>query len=88
MGIFDSGRYRYIGGDKGKRWKVFDKHTGKQVNEISFTEAKKRFYKAYDNKLITKIMRRQGMKGKDGRKVAKGLVRAYRLGIIGADALY
>jgi hypothetical protein len=88
MGIFDSGRYRYIGGGKGKPWQMFDKHSGKLVKTISFKEAKARFYKAYDNKLITKIMRRQGMKGKDGRKVAKGLVRAYRLGIIGADALY
>lgn len=49
---------------------------------------KPRFRKAYDSALIKKVMRRQGMKGKDGRKVATGLVRAYRLGIVNADALY
>lgn len=88
MGYFESGRYRYIGGGKGSKWKMIDKNTGKKVRTLTFRQAKARFRKAYDNKLINKVMRRQGMKGKDGRKVAKGLVRAYRLGIIDADALY
>lgn len=88
MGAFEYGRYRYVGGGKGRTWTMFDKNTGRKIKVISFKEAKARFAKAYDNKLIRKIMRRQGMKGKDGRKVAKGLIKAWRLGIIGSDALY
>ncbi len=88
MGTFDTGRYKYEGGGKGRRWKMVDKSTGKMVKWLPFREAKKRFTKAYDNKLVLKVMRRQGMKGADGRKVAKGLVKAYRLGKINADALY
>lgn len=88
MGYFESGRWRYEGGGKGSRWKMIDKSTGKVIKTLTFKQSKARFRKAYENKLINKVMRRQGMKGKDGRKVAKGLVKAYRLGIINADALY
>jgi len=88
MGVFEYGKFRYVGGGKGRKWIMYDKHTGKQIRTLTFKEAKARFAKAYDNKLITKIMRRQGMKGAGGRKVAKGLIKAWRLGIIGSDALY
>lgn len=88
MGTFDVGRWRYEGGGKGSRWKLIDKHTGKQIRTITFKEAKKRFSKEYDRKLVNKVMRRQNLKGANGRKVAKGLVKAYRLGKIDADALY
>lgn len=88
MGYFDTGRYKYVGGGKGSRWKMIDKSDGRVIKTVTFKQAKARFRKAYDNKLILKVMRRQGMKGKDGRKVAKGLVKAYRLGIVNADALY
>ncbi len=88
MGSFESGRWRYEGGGKGSKWKMIDKSSGKLIKTITFKQARSRFRKAYDNKLILKVMRRQGMKGKDGRKVAKGLVKAYRLGKINADALY
>lgn len=88
MGTFDSGRWRYEGGGKGARWKMIDKHSGRVVKIIPFREAKSRFRRAYDNKLTLKVMRRQGLVGKDGRKVAKGLVKAYRLGKVDADALY
>jgi hypothetical protein len=88
MGTFDAGRWRYEGGGKGSRWKLIDKSTGRQVKTLTFREAKRRFAKEYDRKLVNKVMRRQGLKGKDGRKVARGLVRAYRLGKVNADALY
>lgn len=88
MGSFVSGRYRYEGGGRGSRWKMYDQHDDRHIKTLTFREAKARFRKAYDNKLVLKVMRRQGLRGKDGRKVAKGLVRAYRLGKINADALY
>ena len=88
MGYFDDGRWRYEGGGKGSRWKMIDKSDGRVVKTLTFKQSKERFRKAYDRKLVNKVMRRQGMKGKDGRKVAKGLVKAYRLGKINADALY
>lgn len=88
MGYFDGGRYRYEGGGKGSRWKMIDKSNNRVIKTMAFKEAKVRFAKAYDNKLILKVMRRQDMHGKDGRKVAKGLVKAYRLGKVNADALY
>jgi len=88
MGTFDTGRYKYEGGGKGRKWKMIDKSTGRTIKTIPFREAKRRFSKAYDNKLVLKVMRRQELKGAGGRKVAVGLVKAYRLGKINADALY
>jgi hypothetical protein len=88
MGSFRDGRWKYIGGGKGSRWKMIDTHDNHVVRTLTFKEMRVRFKAAYERKLINKVMRRQGMKGKNGRKVAKGLVKAYRLGIIDADALY
>jgi hypothetical protein len=84
---FGDARYKYMRVDKWN-WSKTSKKTGKVIKLMKFFEVKKVFSKEYDRKLVNRVMKRQGMKGKDGRKVAKGLVKAYRLGKIGAEALY
>ncbi len=87
MGKFVAGRWTYVK-DGRQPWKMYETKTNRFVRIIPFKDVKKRFSRIYDQKLVKKVMRRQGLKGKSGRKVAKGIVRAYRLGIIGSDALY